>query len=312
MDYIAVKIGVSPEKIDELTGVLVMQGFMEFEIEDPRDFDYILSGSVYYDYIDEHVVQGRENCSVTVYLPDNAQGGERRELLVQTVQTFGSLPIAFSLTKEEDWANNWKAYFKPLPVGKRLIIKPSWEELPGNNDRIVLEIDPSTSFGTGGHATTKLCLEALEREISGGEDVLDMGCGSGILGVGAMLLGAKSVCAVDIEENAVTITKQNALRNDVLDGFSLHCGNVTENADLAQEISRGGYDIIAANIVADVIIAMAGLFKTLLRPSGMLLCSGIIVERRENVIDALKSNGFHIKSVHESEGWVALVVTHND
>ncbi len=308
MDYIAIKITVDSDRIDMLTGALVMEGFMEFEIEDPRDFDYLFNGSIYYDYIDEEVMQGRENCSVTIYLPDNSQGNEKKKLLVETVESFGKLPIAFSLTKEEDWANNWKAYFKPLAVGKSLIIKPSWEELPENNTRKVLEIDPSTSFGTGGHATTKLCLESLEAQIKGGEDVLDMGCGSGILGVGAMLFGARSVCAVDIEENALEVTRENAQRNGVFHGFTRYTGNVLEDEELKNNIAKKSYDVIAANIVADVIIAMGELFAGLLKPDGTLICSGIITERRVDVETALEKCGFEIKSCEQLEGWVSLTL----
>ncbi len=311
MDYIAVKLSVDGEHMDVLTNALEMQGFTEFEVEDPRDFDYLFNGHIYYDYIDDEVLQRRENCSITVYLPENTQGEERKSLLINTAQglQIPKLHIGFTLTREEDWANNWKSYFKPIPVGETLIIKPSWEELPPGNTRKVLEIDPSTSFGTGTHATTRLCLELLESEIAGGEDVLDMGCGSGILGVGARLLGAHTVCAVDIEQNALEVTKENAVRNHVFEGFTLYTGNVLADDALFAKVAVKKYDVIVANIVADVIIAMSEMFKLLIKPGGKLFCSGIISERADEVGKALKTAGFTLNRTLESEDWVALYLT---
>ena len=162
-----------------------------------------------------------------------------------------AMPYALSSINEQDWANNWKKYFKPIPVGERLLIKPSWEDVEDAQGRVILEIDPSSSFGTGTHATTQLCMEQLEKYLRPGDDVLDMGCGSGILGVAAMLLGAGSVTGVDIEQNAVETALENARRNGISQALlSVRQGNILEDSALRKTIGARQYDVILANIVA--------------------------------------------------------------
>ena len=211
--------------------------------------------------------------------------------------------------REEDWANNWKQYFKPFKVGEKLVIKPSWEEYDNSDGRIILEIDPASSFGTGKHHTTRLCLEVLEKYLNKGDKLLDMGCGSGILSIGAMLLGADSAVAVDIEENAAVTAKENAVKNHISTGkYRTYFGNILTDEKLADEIDDK-YDIIAANIVADVLIAMKDSFRRYLRDGGILIVSGIIEERMDEVIDALISAGFKDPKPEVREGWAAVKFT---
>ena len=157
-----------------------------------------------------------------------------------TENVFGRLETDFSSIREEDWANNWKQYFKPLKIGNKLLIKPSWEDYKADGDeRIILEIDPASSFGTGQHHTTRLCLELLENSIEKGDELLDMGCGSGILSIGAMLLGAENAVAVDIEENAVASAIENAAKNNIPeDKYKAYCGNVLSDNALADKIDK--------------------------------------------------------------------------
>ena len=193
-------------------------------------------------------------------------------------------------------------------MGKKLYIKPSWEtptaEAAG---RTVLEIDPASSFGTGQHHTTRLCLELMESEIQpGATRLLDLGCGSGILFIGGLLLGAKSAYAVDIEENAVRIAGENAAENHLdPDSYTISCGNVITDAALTEAIGTG-YDVITANIVADVIKAMAPLFPRFLKPDGTLILSGIITERADEVLETVTAQGFAVLEKREASGWCAV------
>lgn len=219
---------------------------------------------------------------------------------------FGRLELELLQVKEEDWANNWKQYFKPLKVGKKLLVKPSWEECSNTDGRVILDIDPASSFGTGQHNTTKLCLELLEESLNSGDRVLDLGCGSGILSIGAMLLGAGEVTAVDIEQNAVETAIENAAKNNITkDKYMVYCGDVISNKELCEKIG-GGYDLITANIVADVLISMKDIFHQKLKNNGILIISGIITERKDEVVNAVVHAGFKVINTAEGEGWAAV------
>ena len=209
--------------------------------------------------------------------------------------------------REEDWANNWKQYFKPFPVGNKLYIKPSWEEPTAEAaGRTILEIDPASSFGTGQHHTTRLCLELMEDEITPTTRLLDLGCGSGILFIGGMLLGAKEAYAVDIEENATRIAKENAAENHLNpENYTISCGNIITDTALRESIGSG-YDVITANIVADVIKGMAPLFPSFLKDNGILILSGIITERADEVLDTVTAYDFAVLERREASGWCAV------
>ena len=223
---------------------------------------------------------------------------------LDTEKKFGRLVCELSNVCEEDWANNWKQYFKPLKVGDKLVVKPSWEPLE-ETDRTVLEIDPESSFGTGQHNTTQLCLELLEKTLHENDKVLDLGCGSGILSIAALLLGADNACAVDIDLNSVKIAKQNAEKNHITpDKYVTYAGNIIGDEELLKKIG-GGYNLITANIVADVLIAMAPLFGDFLVPMGTVIISGIIIERCDEVMAAMEKAGFKRTELRESGGWAA-------
>ena len=275
MNWTEVNIYTETEGIDILCASLMDIGIKGFVIKDSNDFkEFLENKNGKWDYIDDDLMN-LSNCEtcLTVYLPDNSQGMEMmislKTLLKQMKSNdknniFGRLELELLQVKEEDWANNWKQYFKPLKVGKKLLVKPSWEECSNTDGRVILDIDPASSFGTGQHNTTKLCLELLEESLNSGDRVLDLGCGSGILSIGAMLLGAGEVTAVDIEQNAVETAIENAAKNNITkDKYMVYCGDVISNKELCEKIG-GGYDLITANIVADVLISMKDIFLSLI------------------------------------------------
>jgi len=321
MEWTEVNIYTTTAAIELLTAKLMDIGIKVFAIQDAEDFNEFLENkNGQWDYIDEDLM-GLSHCEtcITVYLPCNEQGVDMlnaiRSMLSDLKASdsddiYGRLEAELTSIREEDWANNWKQYFKPLKVGERLVIKPSWEEYKDDGQRIILEIDPASSFGTGQHHTTRLCLELLEKSLSNGDKLLDMGCGSGILSIGALLLGAGNAVAVDIEQNAAETALENAVKNHISpDVYKTYFGNILTDEKLASEI-EDKYDIITANIVADVLIAMKEHFVRYIRNGGTLIVSGIIEERMDEVISALESVGFKNPEANIKEGWAAVRFTY--
>ena len=309
MDFNKISMYTTLEGLDILFARLVMEDIEFIETQDPRDVEEIMQDSMYWDYIDDDTLELAKRPCVRVYLDETNKGKEQYAAVMRVIEDAKAEGIPVELEyegmKEEDWANNWKQYFKPLKVGEKIIIKPSWEELPDAEGRTVLEIDPSISFGTGGHATTRLCMEGLEKAVFEGCELLDLGCGSGILFVGGMLLGAGHAVAVDIDENAINTSRDNAARNNITN-YEVYCGNVLGDEALCEKIGYGKYDVIAANIIADVIIAMSELFTKFLKKGGKLITSGIITERKDEVIAALEKAGFAIENVTIEGDWTAI------
>lgn len=316
MNWTEVNIYTTSEGSEPVCGCLLNTGVTGFAIKDPKDFEEFLERKTgNWDYIDEELM-GMKDCEtcVTVYLPDNSQGADmlaaiRSEMAAlkerDANNAFGRLSVELSSVREEDWANNWKQYFKPLTVGEKLVIKPSWEEYPNPGGKTILEIDPASSFGTGQHHTTRLCLELLEKHISGGEKILDIGCGSGILSIAAILLGAGQAAAVDIDQNSVKTAAENAEKNHISgNSYKTFFGNIVTDRALCERIG-GGFDIITANIVADVLIAMSPIFENFIKKGSILIVSGIITERCDEVIEAIKEHGFTHTGTREKDGWAA-------
>ena len=251
------------------------------------------------DLIDEELLQkDRTKGLVHIYISPEANPTEAISFLEERYRACG---IDFSLSTancaEEDWINNWKKYFHPIPVGNKLLIRPTWEEAP-DTGRIVLHLEPGLAFGTGTHETTRLCLELLEQYVSPGCDVLDVGCGSGILSVAALLLGAQKAVGVDIDELAVKTAVETAQINEVSGRFTAICGNLTEQVS-------GQYQVVVANIVADVIISLTQDIPAYLSPDAVYLMSGIIDSRESDVLAALAPQ-FEVIGRREEKGWVAL------
>lgn len=320
MEWTEVNIFTTADGIEILCAKLMDIGIKGFVIKDSNDFNEFLENkNGQWDYIDDDLM-GLADCEtcITVYLPCNNQGADML-LSIKSMLTemktadkdcvYGRLEAELSNIREEDWANNWKQYFKPFKVGAKLAVKPSWEDYINDDGRIILEIDPASSFGTGQHHTTRLCLELLQNCIKNGDTILDMGCGSGILSIAGVLLGAENAVAVDIEENAVKTAMENALKNNIPEEkYKTHFGNILDNKNLADEIDRK-YDIITANIVADVLIAMKDYFVRYIKDGGTLIISGIIEERMDEVLTAIENVGFTKQNVSIKEGWAAAQFT---
>ena len=316
MDWAEVNIYTSTEGVETVTGRLTELGVTGFVIKDAKDFeDFLADKTGNWDYIDDDLM-GLKNCetTVTLYLQKDEEGaallGAVRKAVAElkagdSEGRLGRLEIDTGSIRDEDWANNWKQYFKPIEIGEKLLIKPSWEEIPEGETRKILEIDPASSFGTGQHDTTRLCLELIEKYIREGDRVLDLGCGSGILSVGAMLLGAERVTAVDITDDSMRITKENFEKN----GFGeetlcCYCGDITSSERLREKIGSG-FDMVCANIVADVLIAMSPYFAGFLKPGGRLTVSGIIDARLGEVLGAIKAQGFELTEQRRLDDWNA-------
>ena len=319
MDWIKVTIYTTSDGIEPLSGVLYGQGITGIEIEDEADFkDFLENNKQAWDYVDEDLIKEKEKeTCVKVYVSDNEAGHEMLMLIKEAVtalkrrdieNAFGRLQIDLEDISEEDWANNWKKYFHPIEVGEKILIKPEWEELQKPTDRIVFNVNPGMSFGTGSHETTRLCIEALENEVKPGDDVLDLGCGSGILSIISLLLGAGSAFAVDIDPNAVDIAIENAKMNNInLSDFTAKPGNILTDYELCAEISQKKYPIIVANIVADVIIGLIPFAVSVLQKGGTFITSGIISDRLCDVEEALKKAGFKDYKVSRRGDWASIV-----
>lgn len=291
-------------------------GIMGLSIEESREkaFAFLREAAIFWDFADMDKI-GTDTPCVKGYVadcPENLPVVEAAKAAVARLRTLdlpydiGTLSMSVVSLDEEDWVNNWKQYYKPLPIGKRLLVLPSWEERP-DTDRIVLKLDPGMAFGTGAHQTTRMCLEFLEKTVRPGDTMLDLGCGSGILSIAARLLGAVQATAVDIDPIAESIAYENAEMNGIgRDGYRVLIGNVLDDLRIQREIS-GQYPVVAANIVADVIIALAPLARTLVQPGGVFLVSGIIDERVDEVVRALNNSGFSIAEHSRAEGWNAFL-----
>ena len=272
-------------------------------IEDYRNLEEETWEIANIDLIDEELLQkDRTKGYIHLYIPKEENPQEAVAFLSERCNAAG-IPHTIDLTacKNEDWENNWKAFFKPLPVGERLLIQPLWiEDVDNPQNRAVLRIEPGLAFGTGGHHTTRLCLEMLERYLTPGCAVLDTGCGSGILSIAALLLGAGKAVGVDIDELAVKTAKENGKLN----GFTEPQYTVLQG-NLADKVT-GLYDVVVANIVADVIMLFAKDVGRFMKEDAVFITSGIIDTREEEVKTALIANGFVILERVEQKGWVCF------
>ena len=303
MDWTEVCIRVETARTDEAAAIANMAVPYGLYIEDYSDLEEGAREIAHIDLIDEELLtRDRSHSIIHLYIdpednPPEAVAFLRERLAAAGIQS----EVEATAVREEDWANNWKKYFKPLPVGERLLICPSWETVENPEHRAVLSIDPGMAFGTGGHDTTRLVLETLERHIQPGDAFLDVGCGSGILSIAACLLGAGSALGVDIDALAVKTARENG----ALNGLTPPRYTVMQG-DLTRDVT-GTYPVIAANIVADAIIALSPAIPALLAEGGVYIVSGIIDTREADVQAALADCGFTVTERHEHGGWLCLV-----
>ena len=273
-------------------------------VEDEQDFENFLENNhAYWDYVDEELENKFKGVSrVKFYLSDDEEG----KALLNTVANFlGKMPET-AFVQDSDWENNWKEFYKPIEVGEKLVVVPEWEPVP-EDGRIPLKLDPGLIFGTGSHATTKMCLAALESVAGPGKTVLDLGCGSGILGIGALLLGCDRCAGCDIDPKAPEVALSNAGLNGITaEQFDIRAGDVLSDAGMRKALGSN-YDIVTANIVSDVIIPLSGFVKEFLKPGGTFITSGIIEGRQDEVRQAIEDNGFTILEHHNEDDWHCFV-----
>ena len=306
MKWIEAHIDTSPAGLEPAADMLSTLGIEGLVIEDEGDFRRFLEENrQYWDYVDEALDQAMAGkCRITF----TAIAAVRIAMaeLKKAHPDYAPLLLTLDGIEDADWENNWRAYYKPMEIGERLLVIPDWETAE-TGDRVALRLEPGLTFGTGSHATTRLCLTALERIVRPGMRMLDLGCGSGILSIAALLLGAETAFACDIDEKAVGIAYQNAALNGVgRERYTVRAGDILSDIGLQREMGSG-YDVIAANIVADVIIALAPAARPLLAPGGYFLCSGIIEGREAEVREALEAAGFTVEEAGQSEGWHSLL-----
>ena len=318
MQWIELTIKTAPAAIDLVCDRLTVLGFDSFIIDDQEQFhEFLEQNRQYWDYVDEDLEKQMQGLSqIRLYLEQNASVPETVESLKSQLAAlraqyptvdFGSLDVQLANVKDEDWENNWKRYYQPLPIGERLLVVPEWLHPENPENRVEVLLDPGMIFGTGAHASTQMCMRELERAIQGGERVLDLGCGSGILSITAVLLGAAHATGVDIDPKAVDVAYENAALNGIgKDRGRFLAGNVLADQSLVNELAQEKADLVLANIVADVIIPLAPVVPRLLKEDGVFLCSGIIDTRGDEVAAALEAAGLHVIRRREKTGWIAL------
>lgn len=303
MKYYEITLDTPSAEIELRCGELEALGIGGFIIEDENDFhSFLQNNTQYWDYVDEELEQKYSGISrIRFYLAEDEDGAAA---LKTVLARFPACSV--SSVQDSDWENNWREYYKPIEIGEKLVVVPEWEEIP-QDGRVPLILDPGLIFGTGSHATTRMCLKTLEQFSAPGKKVLDLGCGSGILGIGALVLGCTDCTGVDIDPKAPDVACANAALNGLgADRFRVYAGNVIGDSKLVQRLGTG-YDIVLANIVADVILALAPSVRAFMAEDAVFICSGIIDGREKEVAAALEKAGFTIlEHLHEEE-WNAFV-----
>lgn len=324
MEWLEVTIKTISPAIDLLGARLTAIGYDSFIIDDSEDFsEFLKDNTQYWDYVDEDLAKKMQNVSqIRLYIPHDAQAPEQIAQLKSELEVFraqnpdtdlGSLEVSLQNLQEEDWEESWKQYYQPIPIGEKLLIVPQWLSPENPEHRIPVVLDPGMIFGTGAHASTQMCLRALEQTIHGGERVIDLGSGSGILSIAALLLGAQEATGVDIDPKAEDIARENAALNGLTaPKFRAVTGNVIGDKAMMESLSEGGYDVVLANIVADVIIPLSAVVPHFLRPDGVFICSGILNTRLPEVERAIEATGLTITQREMQEDWCRLTARRSD
>ncbi|MBR2594460.1 MAG: 50S ribosomal protein L11 methyltransferase [Firmicutes bacterium] len=317
MNWLEIFVETSKDGIEPVSGILYGSGITGLVIKDEDDFaEFLQNKNREWDYVEDGLSEKMTGFGVTFYLRDNPAGREDFALIKERFAALkrnepfdvGSLRLDIKNIKEEDWENNWKKYFKPFDVGSRLVVKPTWENYDNSEGKVILEIDPGNVFGSGSHETTKMCLEALDEYIKGGEKILDIGCGSGILSVGGLLLGADHAELIDIDKNAAAAADANMKLNKIpAEKYNSAFGDILEDREFDASYQGKNFDCVVANIVADIIIALSEMVPKYLKNGGIFISSGIIYEREEDVRESLIANGFQIVEMKEMGNWRAFV-----
>lgn len=307
MKWIEVKIRTSHEAVESMSNILHESGAGGVVIEDPQDVIVFQNEADNWDYIDESLLGAlEENVCVKGYLSESPNLPDNIQLIKERVEQVREAGIDAGLGEvttaevfEEDWSTAWKQYYKPVKIGENIVIKPSWESYKGEEGEQVIELDPGMAFGTGTHETTQLCIKLLEKHVRRGDIVIDIGSGTGILGIVAAKLGSKKVIGVDIDPLAIKVAKENIMINQVEDMFKIREGY------LFDQVKEKG-DIVVANIVTDVILNLIKDIRSYLNDGGIFIASGIILDRFEDLKLALEGDNIKILSVEKMGEWIAL------
>ena len=305
--WLEVTLPVPAQELDWVCDVLTANGMAGLVVEEEGEFlRFLEQNRQYWDYVDEGLAARMKGASrVKFYVPDNQEGQRQLRQYLSGLERYE--PQTISL-REEDWATSWQKYYQPISVGKKIYIVPEWmrgQDVP--DGRVPLYLNPGLTFGTGSHATTQLCLELLEEAVRPGCQVLDLGCGSCILAIAALGLGAAHAIGVDIDPKAVDVAYENAAMNGIgPDRLTVYAGNVLGDAKLAAKLRPGQNRVVLANIVADVIIPLSAAVEQFMAPDGVFLASGIIDDRADEVAAAIQANGLAITRRLERSGWCAF------
>lgn len=314
MKWIELTIFTEKQGIDAVCGRLSMLGIDQVEIAQGREEieDFLRDTAKYWDFADTDALCPEEPC-VKAYIAQTEDSAGLIEKIKESFLEFkrndcenmtGSPRIVTRTVNDEDWANSWKVNYKPYNVGKRLLIRPSWENNYNPKDRVVLSLDPGMAFGSGTHQTTRMCLEAIEKYMKPGDTVLDLGCGSGILGIASLLLGAKNALLIDIDPIAEKIVRENAQLNGMdADRYKILIGDILADDAIRERVCKVKYELITANIIASVIVALAPMIRTWLEKDGTFIASGIIDERLDEVLAAFHANGLDVFEVCKNDDW---------
>ncbi len=318
MQWLELTIQTAPQIIDLVAANLTMLGFDSFIMDDETDFhEFLEENRQYWDYVDEALERSMQGLSqIRLYVEDGSQAPEQLSFLQTQLAEMriryahldpGPLTLRWENISNEDWENNWKQYYQPIAIGQRLLVTPHWIQPDNPEGRIAVRLDPGMIFGTGAHASTQMCMRELEAHVRGGERVIDLGSGSGILSITALLLGAKTAIGVDIDPKAEDIARENAAINGLnADRFTACTGDVIGNKAQMESLCVGGYDLVLANIVADVIIPLAPLVPKFLKENGLFICSGILYTRLQEVIDTLHAAGLKVESTDMTDDWCRI------
>lgn len=303
-DWSEIKVTINADDLDRASDIANMTVPYGIYIEDYRTLEEEAWEIAHIDLIDEELLQKDKTKGIIhIYIEPDATPTEAIAFLNERLNAENiKHDIEVTLCKNEDWQNKWKENYHPIEIGEKLAICPEWITDYDPKGRKVLKLEPGLAFGTGTHNTTRLCLETLEQKIQGGESVLDLGCGSGILALSALLLGAKNAVGVDIDALATKTAIENGKANAFTEPeYKILCGDMTEQI-------HEKYDVVVANIVADIIILFCQSAKQFMKPNGIFIVSGIIDTREQDVVNAFNKYGFNILERHQDENWLCFVL----
>ena len=302
MAWLEITIDTASEKIGSVVTALTAKGFSDLVIEDQEEFETFLEENrAYWDYIDEDLQEKLQGLShIKLYLEDTDEAGLQR--LTALAQQLG-LPMTTAALPDTNWEESWKDNYPPQEVGKNIVVLPYWNA-DLETDRVKVILDPGLTFGTGAHPSTQMVMETMEEVVKPGFRCLDLGSGSGNLSNAALRLGAASAIGIDIDPKAEDIARENAAYNNFgTPEFTALTGNVTEDKDVMESLAAREYDLVLVNIVADVIIGLSPVLPNFLTEKSILVCSGILDTRLDDVLDALQKAGLTVTGIKEKEDW---------